>query len=46
MSYLLSLCMLVVFCVIQVYYMYEVPGVLTVILITIWWLQKLGKDWQ
>jgi len=26
--------------------MYEVSGELTVILITIWWLQKLGKDWQ
>jgi hypothetical protein len=28
------------------YYMYEVSGELIVILITIWWLQKLGKDWQ
>jgi len=26
--------------------MYEVSGELTVILITLWWLQKLGKDWQ
>jgi len=26
--------------------MYEVSGDLTVILITIWWLQKLGKDGQ
>jgi len=26
--------------------MYEVSGELTVILITIWWLQKLGKYWQ
>jgi hypothetical protein len=26
--------------------MHEVAGELTVILITIWWLQKLGKDWQ
>jgi len=26
--------------------MYEVVGELTVILITIWWLQKLGKYWQ
>jgi len=25
---------------------YEVSGELNVILITIWWLQKLGKDWQ
>jgi len=24
--------------------MYEVSGELTVILITIWWLRKLGKD--
>jgi len=24
----------------------EVSGELTVILITDWWLQKLGKDWQ
>lgn len=28
------------------YYMYEVSGELIVILITIWWLQKLGEDWQ
>jgi len=26
--------------------MYEISGELTVILITIWWLQDLGKDWQ
>jgi len=26
--------------------MYEVSGELTEILITIWWYQKLGKDWQ
>ena len=26
--------------------MYEDSGELTVLLITIWWLQKLGKDWQ
>jgi len=26
--------------------MYEVSGELIVILINIWWLQKLGKDWQ
>jgi hypothetical protein len=26
--------------------MYEVSGELTLILVTIWWLQKLGKDWQ
>jgi len=25
---------------------YEVSGELTVILITVWWLQKIGKDWQ
>ena len=24
----------------------EVSGELIVILITVWWLQKLGKDWQ
>ena len=24
----------------------DLSGELTVILITIWWLQKLGKDWQ
>jgi len=26
--------------------MYDLSGELTVILISIWWLQKLGKDWQ
>jgi len=26
--------------------MYEVSWELTVILITVWWLQKLGNDWQ
>jgi len=26
--------------------MYEVSGELPVTTITIWWLQKLGKDWQ
>jgi len=26
--------------------MYDLSGELTVILINIWWLQKLGKDWQ
>ena len=26
--------------------MYKVSGELTVILITLWWLQELGKDWQ
>jgi len=26
--------------------MYEFSGKLTVILMTIWWLQRLGKDWQ
>jgi len=26
--------------------MYDLSGELTVIQITIWWLQKLGKDWQ
>jgi hypothetical protein len=31
---------------IQIYSMYDLSGELTVILISIWWLQKLGKDWQ
>jgi len=31
---------------IQVYSMYDLSGELTVILITIWWLQKLGKECQ
>jgi hypothetical protein len=31
---------------IQVYSMYDLSGELTVILITIWWLQMLGKDWR
>ena len=26
--------------------MYKASGELTVILITIWWFQKLGEDWQ
>jgi len=26
--------------------MYDLSGELTLILITIWCLQKLGKDWQ
>jgi hypothetical protein len=26
--------------------MYEASGEVTVTLIAIWWLQKLGKDWQ
>jgi len=26
--------------------MYKVSGELNVIPIPIWWLQKLGKDWQ
>jgi len=26
--------------------MYEVSGELIVVLITVWWLQKLGKDGQ
>ena len=26
--------------------MYKVSGELTVILITLWWLQELWKDWQ
>jgi hypothetical protein len=26
--------------------MYNVSGELTAILITIWWLQRLGRDWQ
>jgi len=29
-----------------IYSMYDLAGELTLILITIWWLQKLGKDWQ
>jgi hypothetical protein len=31
---------------IQVYSVCDLSGELTVILITIWWLQKLVKDWQ
>jgi hypothetical protein len=31
---------------IRVYSMYDLSGELIVILITIWGLQKLGKDWQ
>ena len=31
---------------IRVYKMYEFSGELTVIPITIWWLQKLREDWQ
>jgi hypothetical protein len=30
---------------IQVYSMYRLSAKLTVMLITIWWLQNLGKDW-
>jgi len=30
----------------RVYSIYDLSGELTVILITIWWLQKLVKDWQ
>jgi hypothetical protein len=30
----------------QVYSMCDLSGELTVIRITIWWLQKLGKDWR
>jgi len=26
--------------------MYEVSAELTVVLITVWWLQNLGIDWQ
>jgi len=26
--------------------MYDISGELTAILIIIWWMQKLGKDWQ
>jgi len=26
--------------------MYDVLGEFTVTLITVWWFQKLGKDWQ
>ena len=35
-------------CVNTVFYIFEllVSGELTVTLITIWWWQKLGKDWQ
>ena len=29
----------------RVHSMYDLSGELTVILITIWWLQKLGKEW-
>jgi len=25
---------------------YDLSGELTLMLITVWWLQKLGKDWQ
>jgi len=28
------------------YTRYEVSGELTVILITVWWMQKLGKNYQ
>jgi len=31
---------------IRVYSMYNLSGELTLILITIWWLEKLEKDWQ
>ena len=31
---------------IQVYSMYDLSGELTVTLITMGWLQKLGKEWQ
>jgi hypothetical protein len=31
---------------IRIYSTYCLSGELTVILITIWWLQKLWKDWQ
>jgi len=31
---------------IRVYLMYDLSRELTVILITTWWLQTLGKDWQ
>jgi hypothetical protein len=30
----------------RVYSMYDLSGELNVLLFTIWWLQKLGKDWQ
>jgi len=30
---------------VQVYSIYDIPGEMTVILITTWWLQKLGKGW-
>jgi len=31
---------------IQVYLMYDLSEELTLMLTTIWWLQKLGKDWK
>jgi hypothetical protein len=31
---------------IRLYSMYDLSWELTLILITIWWLQKLGRDWQ
>jgi hypothetical protein len=31
---------------IRLYSMYDLSGELNVILIVIWWLQKVGKDWQ
>jgi hypothetical protein len=31
---------------IRVYSMYDLSRELTVILITSWWLQNIGKDWQ
>jgi len=30
----------------SIYSMYNLSGEVTVILITIWWLQMLWKDWQ
>jgi hypothetical protein len=31
---------------ILVYSMHDLAGELTVMFITVWWLQRLGKDWQ
>jgi hypothetical protein len=31
---------------IRVYSMHDLAGELTVMHITVWWLQRLGKDWQ
>jgi len=31
---------------VRVYSMYDIPGELTMILITAWWWQKPGKEWR